>query len=176
MSTGVVPTESSVPFGPQQGQRSRTGQTHHRDRQWSNRSPSRTTPASTSAYRDHLELSDAHRDRQPGREAVADVPGVGQVRVELDVMNDEQRTALRKARGDKDEPVIPFAQPGSLTRCTRVASGKGRRRQIVDHGEPGHRPRAERGLSVGVLDADIYGHSGAPHARQRRQTHPRWNG
>src|SRR4029078_13451127 len=58
--------------------------------------------------------------------AVADVPGTGAVRVSLDIMNDEQRTELRKQlRGDAREPVIPFAQPGSLTRVYAVASGKG---------------------------------------------------
>lgn len=58
--------------------------------------------------------------------AVADVAGVSAVRVELDVMTDEQRTELRKSlRGDSTEPVIPFAQPGSLTRVYAVASGKG---------------------------------------------------
>ena len=60
------------------------------------------------------------------RAAVADVPGTGAIRVDLDVMNDEQRTELRKQlRGDAAEPVIPFAQPGSLTRVYAVASGKG---------------------------------------------------
>ena len=91
--------------------------------------------------------------------AVADVPGVGQVRVELDVMDDEQRTALRKKlRGDKDEPVIPFAQPGSLTRVYAVASGKGGvgKSSITVNLATA---LADRGLSVGVLDADIYGHS-----------------
>ena len=35
------------------------------------------------------------------RQAVADVPGTGAVTVNLDVMNDEQRTELRKQlRGD----------------------------------------------------------------------------
>src|SRR4029079_7037688 len=58
--------------------------------------------------------------------AVADVPGTGAVKVSLDVMNDDQRTELRKQlRGDSREPVIPFAQPGSLTRVYAVASGKG---------------------------------------------------
>ncbi len=58
--------------------------------------------------------------------AIADVEGAGAVRVELDVMNDEQRTELRRSlRGDSTEPVIPFAQPGSLTRVYAVASGKG---------------------------------------------------
>ncbi|ADG77705.1 Iron-sulfur cluster carrier protein OS=Tsukamurella paurometabola (strain ATCC 8368 / DSM /CCUG 35730 / CIP 100753 / JCM 10117 / KCTC 9821 / NBRC 16120/ NCIMB 702349 / NCTC 13040) OX=521096 GN=Tpau_1073 PE=3 SV=1 [Tsukamurella paurometabola] len=91
--------------------------------------------------------------------AVADVPGTGAVRVELDVMNDEQRAELRKTvRGDKAEPVIPFAQPGSLTRVYAVASGKGgvgKSSVTVNLAAA----MAARGLSVGVLDADIYGHS-----------------
>lgn len=91
--------------------------------------------------------------------AVADVPGTGEVRVELDVMNDEQRAELRKTvRGDKAEPVIPFAQPGSLTRVYAVASGKGgvgKSSVTVNLAAS----LAARGLSVGVLDADIYGHS-----------------
>ncbi|OLL18179.1 MULTISPECIES: Mrp/NBP35 family ATP-binding protein [unclassified Rhodococcus (in: high G+C Gram-positive bacteria)] len=91
--------------------------------------------------------------------AVADVAGVSAVRVELDVMTDEQRTELRKSlRGDSTEPVIPFAQPGSLTRVYAVASGKGgvgKSSVTVNLAAA----MAARGLSVGVLDADIYGHS-----------------
>ena len=91
--------------------------------------------------------------------AVADVPGVGAVSVELDGMSDEQRTELRKQlRGDSAEPVIPFAQPGSLTRVYAVASGKGgvgKSSVTVNLAAA----LADRGLSVGVLDADIYGHS-----------------
>ncbi|UQE76287.1 MULTISPECIES: Mrp/NBP35 family ATP-binding protein [unclassified Gordonia (in: high G+C Gram-positive bacteria)] len=91
--------------------------------------------------------------------AVSDVPGVGQVRVELDVMNDEQRTALRKQlRGDRPEAEIPFAKPGNLTRVYAVASGKGgvgKSSVTVNLAAA----LAARGLSVGVLDADIYGHS-----------------
>ncbi|KQR97246.1 sodium:proton antiporter [Williamsia sp. Leaf354] len=91
--------------------------------------------------------------------AASDVPGVGAVRVELDVMDDEQRTELRKSlRGDRAEPVIPFAQPGSLTRVYAVASGKGgvgKSSVTVNLAAA----LAERGLTVGVLDADIYGHS-----------------
>ncbi|AHD23265.1 Mrp/NBP35 family ATP-binding protein [Rhodococcus pyridinivorans] len=91
--------------------------------------------------------------------AVADVAGVGEVRVTLDVMSDEQRTELRKSlRGDSTEPVIPFAQPGSLTRVYAVASGKGgvgKSSVTVNLAAA----MAARGLSVGVLDADIYGHS-----------------
>jgi ATP-binding protein involved in chromosome partitioning len=91
--------------------------------------------------------------------AVADVPGTGRATVSLDVMNDEQRTELRKMlRGDAREPVIPFAQPGSLTRVYAVASGKGGvgKSSITVNIAAA---MAARGLSVGVLDADIYGHS-----------------
>ena len=91
--------------------------------------------------------------------AVADVPGTGAVSVVLDVMSDEQRTELRKQlRGDAPEPVIPFAQPGSLTRVYAVASGKGgvgKSSVTVNLAAA----MADRGLSVGVVDADIYGHS-----------------
>ncbi len=92
-------------------------------------------------------------------QAVADVPGTGDVRVSLDVMSDEQRTELRKLlRGDAREPVIPFAQPSSLTRVYAVASGKGgvgKSTVTVNLAAA----MAARGLSAGVLDADIHGHS-----------------
>src|SRR5690606_35314809 len=85
--------------------------------------------------------------------------GVPDVRVELDVMSDEQRTELRrKLRGDVKDPLIPFAQPGSLTRVYCVASGKGgvgKSSVTVNLAVA----MAQRGLSVGVVDADIYGHS-----------------
>ncbi|CAN1514895.1 Mrp ATPases involved in chromosome partitioning [Mycobacteriaceae bacterium] len=94
--------------------------------------------------------------------AVADVPGTGSITVNLDVMSDEQRTELRKQlRGEQGlsaEPVIPFAQPGSLTRVYAVASGKGgvgKSSVTVNLAAA----MASRGLSVGLLDADIYGHS-----------------
>jgi ATP-binding protein involved in chromosome partitioning len=92
-------------------------------------------------------------------QVVADVPGTGAVKVLLDVMNDEQRTELRKQlRGDAREPVIPFAQPSSLTRVYAVASGKGgvgKSSVTVNLAAA----MAARGVSVGVLDADIHGHS-----------------
>ncbi|ALE80538.1 Mrp/NBP35 family ATP-binding protein [Pseudonocardia alni] len=92
-------------------------------------------------------------------EAVSKVPGVERVEVELDVMSDEQRTELRRSlRGDADEPVIPFAQPGSLTRVFCVASGKGgvgKSSVTVNLAAA----MARRGMKVGVVDADIYGHS-----------------
>ncbi|GGN12403.1 iron-sulfur cluster carrier protein [Lentzea pudingi] len=91
--------------------------------------------------------------------AVQALDGVSSVRVDLDVMSDAQRTELRKTlRGGTEEPVIPFAQPGSLTRVYCVASGKGgvgKSSVTVNLAVA----MAARGLSVGIVDADIYGHS-----------------
>ncbi|RLK54641.1 Mrp/NBP35 family ATP-binding protein [Actinokineospora cianjurensis] len=91
--------------------------------------------------------------------AVSALPGVRAVAVELDVMNDEQRTTLRKSlRGDAEEPRIPFAEPGSLTRVYCVASGKGgvgKSSVTVNLAVA----MAARGVKVGIVDADIYGHS-----------------
>ncbi|HEX4224399.1 MAG TPA: P-loop NTPase [Pseudonocardiaceae bacterium] len=91
--------------------------------------------------------------------AVSALDGVSAVKVDLDVMSDDQRTDLRRSlRGDTAEPVIPFAQPGSLTRVYCVASGKGgvgKSSVTVNLAVA----MAARGLSVGVIDADIYGHS-----------------
>ncbi|MGY1437808.1 Mrp/NBP35 family ATP-binding protein [Streptomyces reniochalinae] len=92
-------------------------------------------------------------------EAVQRVPGVASVRVELDVMSDEQRRELATSlRGGKAEREIPFAQPGSLTRVYCVASGKGgvgKSSVTVNLAAA----MAAEGLKVGVVDADIYGHS-----------------
>ncbi|MCO1576957.1 Mrp/NBP35 family ATP-binding protein [Crossiella sp. SN42] len=96
------------------------------------------------------------RDVTEAVSAVADVTGV---RVHLDVMSDAQRTELRKSlRGGQEEPRIPFAEPGSLTRVYCVASGKGgvgKSSVTVNLAAA----MAAKGLSVGVVDADIYGHS-----------------
>jgi len=92
-------------------------------------------------------------------EAVAALPGVTGVRVSLDVMSEEQRGALQtKLRGGKPEPVIPFAQPSSLTTIYAVASGKGgvgKSSVTVNLAAA----LAASGHKVGVIDADIYGHS-----------------
>ncbi|MBA2415746.1 MAG: Mrp/NBP35 family ATP-binding protein [Geodermatophilaceae bacterium] len=91
--------------------------------------------------------------------AVSAVPGVAGVDVRLDVMSPEQRTQLQTLlRGDNPEPEIPFAKPGSLTRVYAVASGKGgvgKSSVTVNLAVA----LVGRGLSVGVLDADIYGFS-----------------
>ena len=91
--------------------------------------------------------------------AVGAVDVVTGVRVELDVMSADQRQELQKQlRGGVVEKEIPFAQPGSLTRVYAVASGKGgvgKSSVTVNLAAA----MARNGLSVGVVDADIYGHS-----------------
>jgi len=91
--------------------------------------------------------------------AVGKLPGVASVRVDLDVMSDEQRRALQtQLRGGRPEPQIPFAQPSSLTRVYAVASGKGgvgKSSVTVNLAAA----LAASGQKVGVIDADIYGHS-----------------
>ncbi|MDI2128952.1 Mrp/NBP35 family ATP-binding protein [Yinghuangia seranimata] len=91
--------------------------------------------------------------------AVAGVAGVTAVDVELDVMSDTQRKELAShLRGGQAEREVPFAQPGSLTRVYAVASGKGgvgKSSVTVNLAAA----LAAQGLKVGVVDADIYGHS-----------------
>jgi len=91
--------------------------------------------------------------------AVAPVEGVSRVEVTLGVMSDAQRGELRTTlRGDAPANEIPFAQPGSRTRVYAVASGKGgvgKSSVTVNLAVA----LAQKGLSVGVVDADIYGFS-----------------
>ncbi|HLU33069.1 MAG TPA: Mrp/NBP35 family ATP-binding protein [Natronosporangium sp.] len=92
--------------------------------------------------------------------AASAVEGVTEVAVDFGVMTPEQRRELqtRLRGGAGAEPVIPFAQPGSRTRIYAVASGKGgvgKSSVTVNLAAA----LAARGLDVGVIDADIYGHS-----------------
>ena len=90
---------------------------------------------------------------------VGSVEGVTGVQVSLGVMNDEQRADLRRRlRGGAAEPVVPFTQPGNLTRVYAVTSGKGGvgKSSVTANLAAA---MAAQGLSVGVVDADIYGFS-----------------
>jgi len=91
--------------------------------------------------------------------AARKVEGVAQVRIELGVMSEEQRLNLRsQLRGGKPEPVIPFTQPGNLTRIYAIASGKGGVGKSTVTANLAAAMAAD-GLKVGVLDADIFGFS-----------------
>ena len=91
--------------------------------------------------------------------AVNGVAGVTAVRVALDVMSDEQKQALRsKLQGGREVREISFSQPGSLTRVYAIASGKGgvgKSSTTVNLAVA----LAQQGVTVGVVDADVYGHS-----------------
>ena len=91
--------------------------------------------------------------------AVGTVEGVENVKVDMGVMSDEQKKALReKLNGGRPEREIPFAQPNSLTRVIAVTSGKG---GVGKTSMTANLAAAmtQAGLKVGVMDADIYGFS-----------------
>ena len=91
------------------------------------------------------------------KEAVGAVAGVTQVDVVLDVMSDEQRAALREQlQGPVKE--IRFNRPDSLTRVYAIASGKGGVGKSSVTASLAASLSAS-GLTVGILDADVYGHS-----------------
>ncbi len=91
--------------------------------------------------------------------AVSALDDVREVRVDLDVMSDDQRRTLREQlRGGQAEREVPFAKAGSLTRVYAVASGKGgvgKSSVTVNLAVA----MAADGLRVGVVDADVYGFS-----------------
>ncbi len=91
--------------------------------------------------------------------AVTKVPGVSSVSVTLDVMSTEQRQQLQTTlRGGQAAKEIPFARADSLTKVIAVASGKGGvGKSSVTVNLALAMTRA--GRKVGILDADVYGHS-----------------
>ena len=105
-------------------------------------------------------------------EAVTPLDGIDRVDLDFTVMTDEQREELRsrlhgdpgstagtaQAHGHAQGRAIPFAQPGSSTRPLLISSGKGGvgKSSITTNVAVA---LAADGYSVGVVDADIYGHS-----------------
>jgi ATP-binding protein involved in chromosome partitioning len=91
--------------------------------------------------------------------AVSTVAGVTAVDLELGVMTAEQRAGLQEVlRDGQAQREIPFAKPGSLTKVYAIASGKGgvgKSSVTVNLAIA----LAAQGQKVGVVDADIYGHS-----------------
>jgi len=91
--------------------------------------------------------------------AVGGVEGVTGVDLTLGVMTAEQRSGLQdNLRGGQAPREIPFSQPGSLTKVFAIASGKGgvgKSSVTVNLALA----MAAQGLRVGIVDADIYGHS-----------------
>jgi len=90
--------------------------------------------------------------------AALSVEGVSDVKLEFGVMSEEQRNNVKKLLRGGREKFIPFAQPDSLTRVIGIASGKGgvgKSSLTVNLAVAA----AQRGLRVGILDADVYGHS-----------------
>jgi len=91
--------------------------------------------------------------------AVSKVDGVSGIDVTLGVMSDEQRQQLQQdLRGGQPTKEIPFAQPNSLTKVLAIASGKGgvgKSTVTVNLALA----MARSGRKVGLIDADIYGHS-----------------
>jgi ATP-binding protein involved in chromosome partitioning len=90
--------------------------------------------------------------------AVLSVPEVSEVALEFGFMSEAQRDNVKKLLRNGREKFIPFAQPDSMTRVIGIASGKGgvgKSSLTVNLAVAA----AQRGLRVGILDADVYGHS-----------------
>ncbi|HWU32075.1 MAG TPA: Mrp/NBP35 family ATP-binding protein [Marmoricola sp.] len=91
--------------------------------------------------------------------AVSAVPGVSSVNLELGVMTAEQRQGLQEVlRDGQAQREIPFTRPDNLTKVYAIASGKGgvgKSSVTVNLALA----LAKQGLKVGIVDADIYGHS-----------------
>src|SRR6478672_9376229 len=96
--------------------------------------------------------------RQDVESKVRGLPGVASVKVEYGEMTPEQKTAaMQRARFNAREQASPTEVP-STTRVLAIASGKGgvgKSSVTVNLAAA----LAARGLTVGILDADIWGFS-----------------
>jgi ATP-binding protein involved in chromosome partitioning len=107
-------------------------------------------------------------------EALAPVEGVDRVAIDLTVMTDDERAAVREklqghgthenagqqGHGHAHGPqrALPFAEAGAKTRVLGISSGKGgvgKSSVTVNLGIA----LAQRGLDVAIIDADVYGFS-----------------
>lgn len=92
------------------------------------------------------------------RKALGEIQEIKEISLEFGVMNEVQREKVREVvRGGKSKE-IPFARPDSLTRVIGISSGKG------GVGKSSLTTNlaiavAKQGMKVGILDADVYGHS-----------------
>ena len=86
------------------------------------------------------------------------VANISDLALTFGVMTEDERNNVKKMlRGGRDK-FNPFAEPNSLTRVIGIASGKGgvgKSSLTVNLAVAA----AAKGLSVGILDADVYGHS-----------------
>ena len=105
-------------------------------------------------------------------EAVSALDGVKVVTIDFGVMSDTQRAQVRQmlhgdpaatagsqpTHGHSQGRAIPFAQPGNRTRTLLIASGKGGVGKSSVTANLGI-ALAQRGHSVAVVDADVWGFS-----------------
>ena len=86
------------------------------------------------------------------------ISDISDLALSFGVMTEDERNNVKKMlRGGRDK-FNPFAEPNSLTRVIGIASGKGgvgKSSLTVNLAVAA----AAKGLSVGILDADVYGHS-----------------
>ena len=90
--------------------------------------------------------------------AALTVDGISEVEIDFGVMSEEQRANIKKLLRNGRDAFISFAQADSLTRVIGVASGKGGvgKSSLTANLAVA---AAQKGLRVGILDADVYGHS-----------------